>query len=222
MPNMEDDMARCRTSAGRKYTYADYLTWPEEGRWEIVDGEAFDMTPGPGRLHQEVSMGLERQIAAFLEGKPCRMFHAPFDVVFLEKGKKADASRNVFQPDIFVTCNPERLTEQAMLGAPDFIIEILSPATASIDHVRKRRVYEKHGVREFWLVHPTDRTVLVYRLGANELFEFGGVHACDGLELEVSIFPGLVIDFGRAFPPTPKVVRETPPPYGSRSGKSRS
>lgn len=177
------------------YTYADYASWPEDQRYELIDGVAYAMT-GHSRRHQEIVGELYRQIANALEGHPCRVYLAPFDVR-LPKADEADAAVDtVVQPDLSVFCDRRKLDEQGARGAPDWVIEVLSPSTAGHDHILKRRVYERAGVREYWLVHPTDRIVTIYWLidgeyGRPDVFELTGSTAS-------RILPELVIDWDRA------------------------
>ncbi len=204
-------MAPAKNESAKRYSYADYVNWPDEERWELIGGEPFDMTPAPGILHQEISAQLVKQLLLSLEGKPCKVYFAPCDVLLPEGRQKEEESRNVVQPDIFVLCDQNKRKEKYILGAPEFVIEILSPHTAGKDQIRKRRLYERHGVKEFWVVHPTDRIVGVYRLAGKtfdgpEMFE-------DSAQLEVKALPGLSIDFTRVFPPLPKTVRESPRKY---------
>lgn len=193
-----------------RYTYSDYCSWPEDERWELIDGEAFDMTPTPTRLHQEISVNLLGFLWTFFNGKVCQVYHAPFDVRLPKNDETDDQIDTVVQPDILVVCDPKKLDDKGCRGAPDFIIEILSSSTSSKDQIRKRRLYERHGVKEYWLLHPLDRIVMVYRLGSAG--RFGPVEILDGegLKLEISQFPGLMVDFTRIFPPLPRVVRESP------------
>lgn len=148
----------------RFHTYSDYLAWSGEERWEIVGGVAHSMSPAPGRAHQTVSRRMAFQIEAFLENGPCEMFTAPFDVRLSESPQRDDAVMNVVQPDILVVCDPQKLDERGCKGAPDWVIEITSPATASRDHILKRDLYERYGVKEYWIVQPLDRVVMVYRV----------------------------------------------------------
>lgn len=149
-----------------RYTYADYCSWTDDARWELIDGFAYAMAPVPTRAHQIVVGELFRQLANQLQGHRCRPFVAPFDVR-LPRSNEADAAVDtVVQPDITVVCDPSKLDVRGCRGAPDRAIEVLSPATADHDHRVKRALYERAGVIEYWLVHPTDRTVHVYRLEA--------------------------------------------------------
>ncbi|MCB2264401.1 MAG: Uma2 family endonuclease [Candidatus Thiosymbion ectosymbiont of Robbea hypermnestra] len=150
-----------------RFTYADYCTWPEEERWELIDGEPYAMSPAPARIHQDVVVELARQIGNHLQENPCRVYVAPFDVRLPDHNEADEAVTTVVQPDIAVICDPAKLDDKGCRGAPNWIIEILSPTTAAKDQIQKRTLYECHGVSEYWLVHPTDRILFVYRSGAD-------------------------------------------------------
>ena len=148
----------------KHYTYADYLQWPDETRYELIDGEAFLMSPAPLVEHQEIAGEVFRQLANQLDGKPCRPYIAPVDVR-LPRADEADAAIDtVVQPDVLVVCDPGKVDRRGVRGAPDWLLEVLSPSTAAHDQIAKRRTYERAGVREYWLVHPGDRTLTVYVL----------------------------------------------------------
>jgi Uma2 family endonuclease len=131
-----------------KYTYSDYLTWPDEERWEIIDGEAYNMTPAPGIKHQNIVVTFARIIGNELKGKPCRPFVAPTDVVF--------SDHDVVQPDIIIVCDEKKITEANIQGAPDLVVEVLSPATALKDKREKKALYERYGVREYIIMDPIE------------------------------------------------------------------
>ena len=160
----------------KRCTYADYLQWPEDTRYELIDGEAFLMSPAPLVEHQEVAGEVYRQLANQLDGKPCRPFIAPVDVRLPRKDETDAAIDTVVQPDVLVVCDPSKIDRRGVRGAPDWLLEVLSPSTAAHDQIAKRRTYERAGVREFWLVHPGDRTLTVYVLdngqyGRPEIYE---------------------------------------------------
>jgi Uma2 family endonuclease len=175
------------------HTYVDYLKWPEEVRYELIDGDAYLMAPAPTVRHQEIAGEVYRQIANALEGKPYRVFVAPVDVLLPKTEEADDRVDTVVQPDVLVVCDQAQIGERRVRGAPDFVVEVLSPATAGHDMVLKRHLYERHGVREYWLIHPTDRVLTVYRL---EGAEFGKP---DTQELKgatpVAALPGLMIEW---------------------------
>ena len=149
------------------YTYKDYLEWPDDERWELIEGVAYDMTPSPSRMHQKISVALAAGLYQYLKGKNCEIYHAPFDVRLPEGEEEDDEIKTVVQPDIVVICDPSKLDEKGCKGSPDLIMEILSPSTASMDHITKLNLYEKNRVSEYWIIHPTDKIVMVYRLLEN-------------------------------------------------------
>lgn len=150
------------------HTYADYLTWPEDVRYELIDGIAYLMAPAPTLEHQDVAGEIYRQLANALRDKSCRAFIAPVDVRLPKAGEADESIDTVVQPDVLVVCDESKLDRRGVRGAPDLVVEVLSPATASHDHLIKRRVYERAGVREYWLVHPLDRIITIYRLTDGE------------------------------------------------------
>jgi len=149
----------------KSYTYAEYLTWRFSEMVELIKGKVFAMSPVPSRKHQEVSALLTTQFVNLLYGTACKVFAAPFDVRFPTEGKTSpEKIQTVVQPDICVICDLSKLDERGCLGAPDLVVEILSPATSSKDLHEKYDLYEKFLVKEYWVVHPNDGTVLVYSL----------------------------------------------------------
>lgn len=132
----------------KKISYADYLTWPDEERWEIIDGFAYSMTPAPVLQHQRLVMNIGAMLREKLKGKKCTPWIAPTDVVLSEY--------DVVQPDIFVVCDRSKITPANIQGAPDLVIEVLSPATAIKDKREKKALYEKYGVNEYIIIDPTD------------------------------------------------------------------
>lgn len=132
------------------FFYSDYLQW-DEGRWELIDGVIYDMTPAPSRLHQRISMDLAAKIHGQLVKGPCEVYTAPFDVRLLPAGTDVsdDKIDTLVQPDIVIVCDQAKLDDRGCLGAPDLIIEIMSPATAAKDLKIKRDLHERHGVKEY-------------------------------------------------------------------------
>lgn len=145
------------------YTYADYSLWSEDERWELIDGVAYNMT-APQRLHQEIVFELGRQIGNYLQGKTCKGYTAPFDIRLPHKNEADAKIDTVVQPDISVICDSTKLDKFGCRGAPDWIIEVLSPSTALKDMSSKRGLYELHGVQEYWIIHPEERWLFVYIL----------------------------------------------------------
>jgi len=136
-------------------TYRDYLTWPENERWEIIDGVAYNMTPAPGIKHQDITSNLHIRLKTDPSNK-CYTGIAPTDVVFDEN--------NVVQPDVFVVCDRSKITENNISGAPDMIIEVISPSTEVKDRRDKKDVYERFGVGEYILVFPEREYIERYLL----------------------------------------------------------
>lgn len=174
-----------------RHSYDEYLRWPEDVRYELIDGVAYLMAPAPTVRHQDIAGEIFRQIANTLQGKPCRVFIAPVDVRLPKADEADEAIDTVVQPDVLVVCDERKISERGVRGAPDFVVEVLSPATAGHDQVKKRRIYERHGVREYWLVHPTDQVLTVYRLvgaeyGKPDVQELAG-------ETPVGVLPGVTI-----------------------------
>lgn len=147
-----------------RFTYRHYKTWPDAERWELIEGQAWNMSPAPNRPHQRLQRKLGGAIDRFLEGKPCELYYAPFDVLLPDGKEEDDEVDTVVQPDILVYCDRSKLTEAGARGAPDLVVEILSPSTAKKDQHDKFSLYERHGVREYWIVDPEGRWLCVYRL----------------------------------------------------------
>ena len=156
-------MADAALELGERFSYGDYRTWPDEERWELIDGQAWSMSPAPATNHQELSGRLYIRLAAYLKAKPCRAFAAPFDVLLPAGDEFDDEVDTVVQPDIVVYCDRSKITKAGARGAPDLVVEILSPSTARKDLNEKFRLYERRGVREYWVVDPGNESVQVWR-----------------------------------------------------------
>ena len=174
---------------GNGFTYNDYLRWPEEERWEIIDGEAYAMTPAPSIRHQVISGYLYSVFAQFFKGRDCKPFHAPTDVVFDE--------RNIVQPDLLIVCDKNKITENNIKGAPDMIVEIISPSTALKDKREKKALYEKSGVREYLIVYPAEDLVerFIYVDGHYDIGEVFGWEEV----LPLALFPELSLNLWEVF-----------------------
>ena len=147
------------------YTYADYLMWKIKDRVEILKGKIFKMSPAPAISHQSISFNLSGLFFMYFHNKPCKAFASPFDVVLKNKDGKEDT---VVQPDLCVVCDPEKLADgKRCQGAPDLIIEILSPGNSKKELKNKYELYQEAGVREYWLVHPQDEYVIINVLENN-------------------------------------------------------
>ncbi len=145
------------------YNYADYLQWTFEGMVELINGKIFKMSPAPSSSHQSISVNLTVEIGGFLKHKKCKVFIAPFDVR-LSKFKEDKLIDTVVLPDLCIICDPTKIDEKGCNGAPDMIVEILSPSTAQRDLDLKFKLYEENAVKEYWIVQPNDQTVTVFDL----------------------------------------------------------
>jgi len=183
------------------YTYADYLTWQWGEMTELIQGKIFKMSPAPGSLHQQVSGELFRQVANFLKSKKCKVFSAPFDVRLPSphKNKTDQEIITVVQPDLCVVCDPTKIDERGCVGAPDWIIEILSKYTSSKDLNVKFDVYEAAGVQEYWVVHPSEQTVLVYTLDKQGKYTGRLKPFVRPDSVSPMLFPGLSISLEQVF-----------------------
>jgi Uma2 family endonuclease len=202
-------MAGAARKNERRFSYADYLSWDDDNRYEIIDGTVYDMN-APLRLHQKFLVELVTIFHNHFRDKTCEVYMAPFDVRLPKKSKRDEDIFDVVQPDLSVICDPAKLDDKGCVGAPDLVVEIVSPSTASHDQIRKRALYEERGVREFWLLHPQDRILSIYlladgRFGRPEIFG-------DDAEVCSFIFPELCVDLKMIFPPLEKKVCQNPPP----------
>jgi Uma2 family endonuclease len=149
------------------HTYADYLTWSRTYGDELIDGTAYVREPpSPTRSHQEIVGELYRQAANALEGKPCRVYVAPFDVRLPKSTEEDDKVDTVVQPDVLIVSDLKKVDVSGVRGAPDWVAEVLSPSTARHDQTLKLSAYERAGVREVWLIDPVDLTLAIYQLEA--------------------------------------------------------
>ena len=150
----------------KTYSYADYLKWQFVERLELLKGKVFKMSPAPSLAHQRASTEIFGRFYMYFRNKPCQLFAAPFDVRLPDSQKKKDNQDvlTVVQPDLCVFCDESKLDERGGIGAPDLIVEILSPGNTNKEMKNKFRLYEEAGVREYWLVEPNDRIVLIYYL----------------------------------------------------------
>ncbi|MCL2411274.1 MAG: Uma2 family endonuclease [Treponema sp.] len=176
-------------------TYADYKTWDlaEGERFEIIYGEAFAMS-APNAKHQEILGDIFSQFYNYLRGKPCKVYPAPFDVRLFYKEDENDDT--VVQPDITIICDEKKRGSEGCRGAPDLVVEILSPSNTAIEMQRKLKLYQDAGVREYWIVDPESKAVNVYRFqqGAIMFFTYGKDTA-----VPVGIFPDLNVVLEQMF-----------------------
>ena len=180
------------------YSYADYLTWQFEEVVELIRGKIFKKAAAaPRRLHQKVSGELSYRLTGFLKGQKCQVYAAPFDVRFPKGSKEDHKIHDVVQPDICVICNPEKLDDRGCLGAPDLIVEILSPGNSKTELKHKYSLYESHGVREYWIIHPENQNLLIYRLVDGRYITTG--LQTSGDVVESAVIKGFTLDLEEFF-----------------------
>lgn len=178
------------------YTYADYLTWRFDEYVELFRGKLKRMSPAPKRKHQDVAGNIFNELKNFLRRKPCKVYHAPFDV----RLPKKDSTEifTVIQPDVCIICDPQKLDEAGCLGAPDTIIEVLSKGNVDRDINEKFALYEENGVPEYWIVSPGERTVTCYLLNAEGQYKLAGEYADPG-SVPVASLPDYTIKWEDIF-----------------------
>lgn len=179
------------------HTFEDALSWDEGERIEIIDGEAL-MMAAPSRIHQEICFEIGRQLGNYLEGKQCRAYPAPFSVRLFEKdGDTPENVDTVVEPDISVVCDRNKLDQYGCKGAPDLIIEVLSPSTQRHDQLVKLNLYQRAGVREYWIVDPENRTVRVM-IQAGGILQTYEIYRREDVA-KVNVLEGCFIELGKVF-----------------------
>jgi Uma2 family endonuclease len=184
----------------KRYTYADYLTWLDDKRRELIDGFIHFMS-GPLRRHGRISIKLSNRMFSFIEKRKgkCEVYHAPFDVRLpLHGSTDDDKIYDVVQPDICVICDLSKLDDKGCIGAPDLIVEVLSPSTLKYDWNYKFNLYEAAGVKEYWIVDPIAKVANVFLLQPDGKYDLGTVYEC-GKNAPVHILEGLEIDITELF-----------------------
>lgn len=182
----------------KTYTYADYLTWKFDEFVELIKGKVMRPMARPSRRHQVLSMNILRQVLPVVRGQACQVYHAPFGVRLTTGGANGDQQiTTVVQPDICVICDRSKLDDRGCLGAPDWIIEIVSPGNTARDTKTKFDLYEESGVREYWIVYPGLKTITAYVLDNYE-YKLAGEYIEPGA-LPVATLPGLVLEWADIF-----------------------
>jgi Uma2 family endonuclease len=169
------------------YNYNDYMQFPENKKWELIDGIPY-LQAAPTWQHQSILIELVGQLYNYFKGKPCKVFSAPFDLNL----EGNDESKNVFQPDIVVVCDRNKLNKTGYFGVPSMIIEILSPSTAKRDKILKLYKYKQFGVNLYWIVEPDTKIIETYTLKDGE-YIFNSYQEEDK-KIKVTHFENLEID----------------------------
>ncbi|WP_273386755.1 Uma2 family endonuclease [Cohnella zeiphila] len=166
------------------------MRWPEGTRMELIGGEPHAMTPAPSRQHQRVLGALFVQFSNFLHGKSCEVYAVPFDVRLPEGGEADEDTMTVVQPDITLVCDPSKLDDRGCKGAPDLVVEVISPASIKLDLTVKKSLYERAGVKEYWIVYPAEKIILVHLLNGEGKYESLDTYSADDT-VTVSVLPGM-------------------------------
>jgi Uma2 family endonuclease len=175
----------------KKYTYADYLTWRFTERVELIKGWIHQMSPAPNVSHQKTSIKLTKELLNFFKKDICQVFVAPFDVRLFKKSSADTKVTTVVQPDLCIICDENKLDDRGCVGAPDLIIEIVSPGNSKRELKTKFNLYEENNVLEYWVVHPTEKSIQQFVLIKNK---FQLVHTFfEEDKMECKVFKGLVI-----------------------------
>lgn len=196
----------------RKVTYAEYCTWTDPRRFEIIDGHPYLMSPAPRLLHQALVGSFHAEFRRVLGNQRCRAYVSPVDVKLSEW--------DVVQPDVVVVCNREQRRDTHIEGPPALVVEVLSPSTGRHDRVRKLQLYARHGVREYWLVTPEPPMLEVLVLDGDEYRIAGTYFDRDG-RVQSRTLPLLDFELAELFEPTQDLdieeVREAGPAYSAGS-----
>ncbi len=191
----------------RRFTFADYRRWPEEERWELIDGVAWDMSPAPSLDHQAISTRLVYLFHGHFRGRGCEVFAAPVDVVLAPADAADEEIDTVVQPDLVVVCDREKLRGSHVRGAPELVVEIVSPSTARKDAGVKRERYARAGVAEYWLVHPHDHVLHRYAL-EDRRYPAPEVFGPEDGRFNSTRFPELSVDLVELFGVEPEPPRQ--------------
>jgi Uma2 family endonuclease len=173
----------------KQYSYSDYMLWQFQERVELIKGYILKMTPAPNRSHQTVTLNVASTIFQKFKHESCKVYVAPFDVRLPVKSKKKDST--VVQPDLCIVCDEAKLDEQGCNGAPDLIVEIISPNNRKHDLDTKFKLYEEAGVLEYWIIEPLEKMVLVYTL--RDGIYIGLKPQIEGNIIESPLFPDLKV-----------------------------
>jgi Uma2 family endonuclease len=183
----------------KTYSYADYLQWTFQERLELIKGKVFKMTPAPASSHQKISWNISGELYSYLKKKPCQAFSAPFDVKLPSRTAVNDSQiYTVVQPDICVVCDAHKIDRKGCTGAPDIVIEILSPGNSQKELRNKYEVYEESGVKEYWIVSVQNLSFLRYTLNVEGRYQASRLLTL-GDQLTTPILPGFALNLDAVF-----------------------
>lgn len=183
----------------KTYTYADYLQWKFQERVELIKGRIFQMSPAPSSNHQDISGNIYFAIKFYLlNNRNCKVYAAPFDVRLTKKSKNNRDVQTVVQPDICVICNRTKIDKSGCIGAPDIVVEILSPGNNKTELQNKYDVYEENGVQEYWIVSPQQKTFLKYILNQDGVYVASKLLPSNA-EVTTPILPGFILKLEDVF-----------------------
>ncbi len=180
------------------YSYAHYLTWLFDERVELIKGQVFKMSPAPSPYHQQISVRIASELFVFLKNRKCQVYTAPFDVRFPKESTEDKDIYTVLQPDICVICDLAKLDTRGCIGAPDIVVEILSPGNNKTELLNKYSVYEEFGVKEYWVISPAEKTFLKYALDAKGKYQPSKLFTLSE-KVESEVLPGFVLDLDEVF-----------------------
>ena len=184
----------------KTYSYADYYQWTFEDRVELINGKVYKLSPAPNRQHQDISRHISTPLDIYLKDKACKIYYAPFDVRLPQKAVDDRSIFTVLQPDICVVCDLAKLDKRGCIGAPDIVVEILSPGNNTKELKNKYEIYEEAGVKEYWVVSPAYQMVTIYLLKDGK---FHGIKSYSPGELIISaLLPGFFLDLTAVFKDT--------------------
>jgi Uma2 family endonuclease len=174
------------------YTYSDYLSWRFTEMVELIKGKLFILSPAPAERHQRIVTNVNTEVLPFFKQNKCKAYSAPFDVRLVNGVKTDIETTTVVQPDICVICDTQKIDEKGCVGAPDWIIEIISPSTAKRDFDYKFKLYEENSVKEYWIINPDAFCIYQYFLNEENIYQEKGIFIRKGM-ITPHIFPALNI-----------------------------
>lgn len=182
----------------KTYTYADYLKWTFDERLELIKGYIFKMSPAPAEFHQRISQKVNYALYNYFYSKPCEVYTAPFDVRLVRRTVTDGEITTVVQPDICVICDLQKIDKKGCLGAPDIVVEILSPGNNKVELQNKYDAYEEAGVKEYWLLQPQGKLFFKYLLDENGKFQPTKVLTL-GDDITSAILPDFALNLDEVF-----------------------